>query len=743
MGGQHPQADALASRTSEIPHQFVEASPSQNVQGDHDHGNFPESSTWSPSYPSNRANRISGRLVKIPSKQIEALEKVSIWGRGEVPAVVLEEIEAKYSKSFTSSGQASSSQPSSPLSHTRSSRRDAAGGKDENHFNDKNPQGSQVPWSSSPPEHYRNPRLQPPPIQEPVPSSINSSQQQIDDQLGQHQHSKTVQKPQHRPAVLVDFPQGSSQSSEVGQEMTEAPNPVLGPLMIAPASLTPLASTPPSAQIIPATLPRSSTPDAVPVARRHRLMKNIETLLEIPRPSDRRQSTSLAPRKSAGHMLAPASGSAEDLTPLVESSDPDIPQPQDTSSPVNATPVIPRARSPKLADQMRIIMATPLNAKQPQSSRSSDKPPPNKTHSQDPYNMFCSEYTDYDASLKVFLRAIISVEELREQMMLHEYLYDDYVRVFSGPYLDYIRSLDDGNGTKPLTTLQWYNKNVKGRPLYNLGHLTEAKVKDALRYYPDEVLKIREQVRGVTSVKKAPRQKQQARHAVEDIAQRSSRRGVGSGLAETQSLPTRPSPRKGPAVIDSKTPIYRAELASDPISTAEGFSSVTKSSYKTARKLDTTPSFQPSTARRASVASEDITSTDASNGREPPTPSGFQSQVAYPSLEIPSSAVVEDTVMMDDVQTSVDSGEGDRDMQEPEIHSPSPGSQEAATAQRRTGVKRPWEAIEDSEARADVQLKYWKVFLEKVYLPSRALFLGRAEQPKEWEGAQKHRQSQT
>ncbi|KAK4461900.1 hypothetical protein QBC42DRAFT_268970 [Cladorrhinum samala] len=464
-------------------------------------------------------------------------------------------------------------------------------------------------------------------------------------------------------------------------------------------------------------------------------MKSIEPLLG---PPDGRQSASMAPPKSAGHMLAPASGAVEDSTPLVESWDSEGPQPQNTSSPVSATPVFPRARSPKLADQVRIIMATPLNAKQPQSSRSSDKPPPNKTHSQDPYHMFCSEYPDYVASLNVFLRAIISVEELREQMMLHEYLYDDYVRVFSGPYLDYIRSLDDANATKPLTTLQWYNKNIKGRPLYNLGHLTEAKVKDALRYYPDQVLKIREQVRGVSSASKAPHQKHQVRDVVEDVPQGSNHREVGSARAETQSLPTRPSPRKGFAVIDPKAPIHRAELASDPISTAEYFSSVTRPPHKAARKLDTTPSFQPGTTRRSSVASEDITSTDMSNGREPPTPSGFQSQVAYPSLEIPSSAVVEDTVMMDDVQPNRGSAEADRDMQEPEMRSPSPSPQEAATAQRGMGVKRPWEAIEDSEARADVQLKYWKVFLEKVYLPSRASFLGRAEQPKERERARKH-----
>ncbi|KAK4229700.1 hypothetical protein QBC38DRAFT_471389 [Podospora fimiseda] len=699
--------------------------------------------TWSPHLLGDSTKKIPRRYVKIPPDQTKALEKASVWGRGHVIAKVLEEAEARISRepatrprdvlsSQLQRQEAPSSQPSSPPSHAKT----AKGNDTEDEQDDTR---TSISWASSPPEHFRNPRLQLPPAEEPVSSPLGPGKRLFNQQVtknGQPQafQGRSIHQPQLQSALLVDFAPGSSQPSETGVEV-EPSRTVTAQVQERPhsaAAMIPQDPTPPSAQIIPATLPRaeSASPEPTVKPKRRRLMKDITSLLESPATSDRRPSGTFAANKSAAHMLAVPSRSSHGVTPIGESSSYYDAQHAEETSSISATPIVPRdRRSPTLADQIKIITATPANVQEPKSSRSLDRPP-NKIHFQDPFYIFCEEYPDYGGTLNTFIRATISLEEQQRGMLLSEFLYDDYVRVFSGPYLKYIEScLEEGVGS-PLTAIQWYNRNVKV-PVYMNRHLTERRVKEILQYYPGMVHEICEQARGPVggNTMKNRRDTNTQTQVVKDTPHRPTRKGV-SATEATNSLPSRPSPRRPTPVamdVDSEISVHRAELASDPICTAEDFSPVTKSRNKATKKLEATPSFRSSGTGLARQGSpEDIESTDPRNGMNTPTlptmtSPGFETQVARPSLDIQSSvpAVIEDTIMIDDVQ-----------LIEVRKKEPEKLSQQADVDEEPSqdmGVKRPWEAIEDPQMRAELQLKYWSVFLEKVYMPSRMSFLEKPE----------------
>jgi hypothetical protein len=124
-------------------------------------------------------------------------------------------------------------------------------------------------------------------------------------------------------------------------------------------------------------------------------------------------------------------------------------------------------------------------ASQPQLS-SSDRIPPNGPASQVPYTAFKLAYPDYQGSLLDFLRGVIVLRQIADDNVIAEFIYDDFVRVFSGEYLDYIRATSDSS---PLTCPKYYHKFVK-RICYTSGLLTRECLHDVLDRYPDEVMTI-------------------------------------------------------------------------------------------------------------------------------------------------------------------------------------------------------------------------------------------------------------
>ncbi|KAL2180223.1 uncharacterized protein P884DRAFT_217210 [Thermothelomyces heterothallicus CBS 202.75] len=108
--------------------------------------------------------------------------------------------------------------------------------------------------------------------------------------------------------------------------------------------------------------------------------------------------------------------------------------------------------------------------------------------SQAPYTTFKAAYPDYEGSLGVYLRAVLSILPLQKKRALAEFLYDDFVRVFSTDFLTYI-SGQEAN-PRPLSAVEFYNENVS-RPVYLRGVLTKNNLGETLNKYADEIRAIR------------------------------------------------------------------------------------------------------------------------------------------------------------------------------------------------------------------------------------------------------------
>jgi hypothetical protein len=100
-----------------------------------------------------------------------------------------------------------------------------------------------------------------------------------------------------------------------------------------------------------------------------------------------------------------------------------------------------------------------------------------------PFIAFKLAYPDYQATLKDFIRAVKCLLKYQKDKALSEFLYDDFIRVFCGDYLAYIRSLSEGQAACP--ALRWYNANVS-RPFYFGGVINKKNLTEIPKQYPEE-----------------------------------------------------------------------------------------------------------------------------------------------------------------------------------------------------------------------------------------------------------------
>jgi hypothetical protein len=103
-------------------------------------------------------------------------------------------------------------------------------------------------------------------------------------------------------------------------------------------------------------------------------------------------------------------------------------------------------------------------------------------------------YPDYSGTLGDFVRGVVCILRLQRDRALPGFLYDDFIRVFSSDFLDYIATVDRNQPALP--AIQWYNENVT-RPLYQKGVLNKHNIKDILGQYPDKLRAIQQQLEGV------------------------------------------------------------------------------------------------------------------------------------------------------------------------------------------------------------------------------------------------------
>ncbi|KAK4105704.1 hypothetical protein N658DRAFT_416512 [Parathielavia hyrcaniae] len=319
-------------------------------------------------------------------------------------------------------------------------------------------------WEPSPSAHYRAPRQA-----EDLIGAVSSPSRASSDRRGILSAGKAV----FRARPLTEFPPSSSVASEHGLEV-EVPRAITD--VLEPTDQKHVAvvePTPPSAQIIPCTLNEKTSPAQAPEAKRRRRMKAPAAVFSSP---GRPVSQSHAPG-------LPLPGCRPDRS--LGSSSPVI----SSLSPVSGVP--PRQPSPVMpaANQPGIVTAPSCLASDQGSNNPMERLLPNGPASQVPFTAFNLAYPDYQGSLKDFIRGILCILKLQKDKALTEFLYDDFVRVFSGEYLAYIKTVD--RRQPALSAIQWYNENVS-RPLYAKGVLTKDNVRDAVSQYPKELRAIQQ-----------------------------------------------------------------------------------------------------------------------------------------------------------------------------------------------------------------------------------------------------------
>jgi hypothetical protein len=122
---------------------------------------------------------------------------------------------------------------------------------------------------------------------------------------------------------------------------------------------------------------------------------------------------------------------------------------------------------------------------------------------------------------------------LQKDRALPEFLYDDFIRVFSTGFLKYIGSLD--KNTRPLSAIQFYNENVS-RPLYTQGVLTKDNINDVTEKYPEESRAIQK------TLEKSGARRRSTRPAPDKIAADKHMIQLPPALTDT----SHPLPQNGP-----------------------------------------------------------------------------------------------------------------------------------------------------------------------------------------------------
>lgn len=102
-----------------------------------------------------------------------------------------------------------------------------------------------------------------------------------------------------------------------------------------------------------------------------------------------------------------------------------------------------------------------------------------------PYALFTATYPSYEAehsgSLWSFIRACVCLDYLRQTRSLRDYLWDEFIRVFSAGYYEYVNT-----NTNPLPAIEWFN-NLEGVPQFDSMVVKKGNIDTVLSLYKDTV----------------------------------------------------------------------------------------------------------------------------------------------------------------------------------------------------------------------------------------------------------------
>lgn len=553
---------------------------------------------------------IRRRYVQIPGKQKDLLERPDAWsedlshgprGMINVPPEVIQDLKdfhaRRHSKpsqqpnitqppsSAGSSAPPKLNRPKQPLSSPRLGQDDQAG-------DDGATQLSWSPSPSRPPPGRRSVQ----PTEQPEPASP------LRNQLTSH----LTPLKRKTPPVSSGFgpPSSTAQSDSVPYEPLSAlgkePHPPVnrGANRVAATQLTLPAATPPSAQaeVIPSTLSNTGQGQdqvgsvaARPFNKRRRV-EDIEfsdkehetTEQEGPLLDSNSKPRPMATHDDRNNSSASASTPSFRSQAVVgrhQRSESDILQAasaggSNEQSSSHYTPTYEGRPRDTPTQQKNVFRHTTSGSSMPPAP---GQPPAEPTHSElvkvhqshaettvghrTPYEEFKAAYPDYEESTRAFIRACLSVEKLESERALPEFMYDDFVRVYSTLYMDYFTEVQSRKYKEVLKATQWYNENVKDM-VYTKKIIRRDNLPAILKAHSTAVRQVRESIRADIEALQSTEDGNSKQESDEDMADdggqdREEELGLDESKAEDSSesrlSPEFHIPSPGPAATTRPT----------------------------------------------------------------------------------------------------------------------------------------------------------------------------------------------
>lgn len=555
---------------------------------------LPVWTSWSPDYATN-PSKVPRRYVQISSDQQKLLDRPDAWSAGGIPNVphrVLEDLRTHHvtqsrsrpeaASSVQAAEEARSPQPSSPARSTPAHaefRQKRVGTGDVNHEAEE-PSDSDTPlsWAPSPSAHLRGPYEQ-----EELITAAGTQGRGSPEQRGVRTTGRTVSR-----NAFADFPPSSSVTSELGLELevpgalTDAPKPrKRGPVAL-------LEPTPPSAQIIPCTLAERTSPVPAPEPKRRRVMKSVAATFAASGPIDHERSSRLA-------------------LPSVRAA----PLPRSSSPVVSSWPPLPAVEVHRTTETSPVMLSI-------EDNNSVDSLPPNGPPSQVPFTAFAVAYPDYQGSVNDFLRGILCLLQLQKDKALPEFLYDDFIRVFSGDYFDYISTTDQKKPALP--AIHWYNENVS-KPLFVKGILTKDNIRDVPRQYPEQMRVIQQKLTKCKADEAKPRATRQTPDTARGKKPIANRSPIGREKAHAPQQNGRPSDALS---ASPGLAIRKSEMSTHVASVAEGAPPMREPRGTVSRLENDTDSFGPASALQPGAKTGKL---ETMTGTNAPSPEAWRTQV--------------------------------------------------------------------------------------------------------------------
>lgn len=480
---------------------------------------------------------IRRRYVQIPGKQKELLERPDAWsenlsggprGMINVPSEVLQDVKDFHTRRHSRSTQqpnltqpASSAGSVAPPQSTRSKQPLLSNPGPDQGDQAGDDGATQLSWSPSPPRPLPGGR----PVQPTQrPESVSPSRTHPAPQ-------PTFQKRKTPPSLLGGGPPSSAAQSDalpyeplsaLGEDsyppVNRGANQVAATQSILPAA------TPPSAQVevVPSTLMNTGQVGSVTAQSFHkrRRVEDIELPDKEPETTEktRPHSTSNSIPRSAEPQNDRNTSSASISTPSFPSQaaveQHQNSAPLQTASAANCTERSSSRYTPTYEGRPRDTPTQQENILRHSASGSSMAPvaaqvsaePTDSGHVQEsqprvgniidhrtPYEEFKAAYSDYEESTRSFVRACLALK-FQYERALPEFLYDDFVRVHSTVYIDYLQEAQIRKYSEVLRATQWYNENVKDM-VYTKKFVRRDNLSAILKAHSKEVQKIRESIR--------------------------------------------------------------------------------------------------------------------------------------------------------------------------------------------------------------------------------------------------------